>query len=243
MTAAWLGYALTTVERWPHLIAAYQVNSAGIDASTLVTPTFTPVTGEYIIVKAVGADSSLTFGTPTGGGWSYGNFFNDGAASHTRVAVWLATGITGGTPQTVSLTAAGTSQNHSMVVERWTAIRSGPVAPTTDVTGSGAPTSTVSQLSDFGMVSWVCGDWAAVDGTLTRTYRSDAQETGFRWLTGQFAAYWGYQLTSTPGAQTIGLSAPAGQTYTLCGVGFQSNGQPGHPAPRMWQAVARASFQ
>jgi hypothetical protein len=242
MTAAWLGYALTTIYQWPILMAAYQVNSAGIDLSALVTPTFTPATGDILVVKCVGADASITFGTPVGGGWTYSPRGTDTSASHTSLAMWTAPVTLGGTAQTVSVTPGGTAQNHSMVVERWANARLASAPALTDTTGSGGPSATNTTVGINSVVSWCSGDWAAVNGTLTRVYRSEAQESGFRWLTGQYTAYWGYQLTGNPGAQTVGLSAPVGQTWTLLAVELQTGGLTMRQIPRAWQAVARASY-
>lgn len=221
MTLAWLEMALAESDQWPQLVAAYQVNSAGIDLAATVTQPFTPVAGEFLIVKCAGADSSITFGTPVGGGWTYTSRGSDTTASHTSLAMWTAPVTAGGTPQTVSVTPGGTAQNHSMVVERWRNCRLATSPVVTDQIGSGGPSATNTTVGVNSVVSWVSGDWAAVNGTLTRTYRGEAQETGFRWLTGQYAAYWGYQAAQTPGAQTVGLSAPVGQTWTLLAVELQ----------------------
>lgn len=243
MTAAWLACGLSTTAQWPQPIAAYQVNSAGIDLSTLATPSFTPSAGELLVAKALGADASINFSTPTGGGWVYTARGNDGTASHTRVAMWTAPVTAGGTPQTVSVAATGTAQNHTIVVERWKACQLAPSPALTATLGSGAPSATNTCAGTKSAVTWCSGDWAAIDGTLTRVYRSEAQETGFRWLTGQYAGYAAYQLTTTAGAQTIGLTAPGGQTFTVLAVELQSTGAPGRPIPRLWQPVARAAFQ
>lgn len=243
MTAAWASFALTRTQLWPQPVASYQVNSAGIDLSALVTPSFTPQAGEILVVKCVGADASITFGTPTGGGWTYTSRGTDTSTSHTSLAMWTAPVTAGGTPQTVSVTPAGTAQHHSMVVERWANSRLAPSPALTDTTGSGGPSATNTTVGTNSVVTWCVGDWAAIDGTLTRVYRSEAQETGFRWLTGQYTAYWAYQPTANAGAQTVGLSAPVGQTWTVLAVELQTAGLTARPIPRLWQPVARAAFQ
>jgi hypothetical protein len=214
-------FALTQSIRWPQPVIAYQVNSAGSDLTTLTTPTFTPAAAEIFVVKCVAADSSLTFGTPTGGGWTYDPRGNDGTASHVRAQMWTAQ-VTG-TPASMSIavTATGTVHEHSIFVERWrnTQLASSPAL--TDTTGSGAPSATNATTGVRSVVSWCSGDWAAVDG-IARAYRSEAQETGYTLRAGAFTGYSAYQPAAVPGAQTFGLTLPAGQTWTVLAVELQT---------------------
>lgn len=205
----------------PQLIAVYQVNSAGSDTSTLTTPSFTPQAGEILAVKALGADRLLTFGTPTGGGWTYTSRGTDVTISHVSAAMWTAPVLVGGTSQTVAVTAAGTANFHTIVVERWAYARVAASPALTDQVGSGAPSATNTTVQPNSVVTWCAGDWAAVNSNTTRVYRSDAYETGSQWLSGFFTGYWAYQYAVSPGAQTVGLTAPAGQTWTLLAVELQ----------------------
>lgn len=211
-----------TLATSPLLVAAYQVNSAGSDLTTLTTPTFTPQAGEILVVKAVGADRTLTFGTPTGGGWTYTARGTDVTASHVSAAMWTAPVTAGGVAQTVAVTAGGTANPHTIVVERWTNCRLAAAPALTDQLGSGGPSATNTTVAGRSVVTWLSGDWAAVDGTATRAYRSSAGETGFRWVSTAFTAYFAYQTTVAAGAQTFGLTAPVGQTWTALAVELQS---------------------
>lgn len=202
------------------------VHSAGIDTSTLTTATFTPAAGDILVVKCVAADRTMTFGTPVGGGWAYTPRGSDNTASNVAVAMWSAPVTAGGTPQTVAVTPGGTANHHSLCVERWQQAALAPAPALTNQRGSGAPSASNSTVGQYSVVTWFSGDWAAVDGTSTRVYRSDTStETMFRWVTGQFTGYAAFQQAAAPGVQTLGLTAPAGQTWSLLGIEIMSTVQ------------------
>src|SRR4051794_7215805 len=104
----------------PELVAAYLLQSAGSDTTTLTTPSFTPADGEILIVKASSpAGDFAAYNTPTGGSLPYTQRGFDNSASHDRAALWTAPVATSPGSMTVSWTWAGAANFHSMVVERW----------------------------------------------------------------------------------------------------------------------------
>jgi hypothetical protein len=88
--------------------------------------------------------------------------------------------------------------------------------------GSGAPSDSLTTVAANSVVSWVSGDWAAVAGA--RTYRSSATEQGYHTATGLWTHYSAYQSAASAGAQTYGMTAPTGQTYTMASIEIQDSG-------------------
>lgn len=194
--------------------------------NTLTSTSFTPATGDIIVVKAVSGDPIQTMGTPTGGGWTYTNRVSDSTASHTRAAIWTAPVTTGGTAQTVALTFAGSIEWHSMLVEVWSGGQLAATPATVDTRGSGAPSTTLTTTAANSVVSWVDGDWAAVSPT-GRTYNTTSatptDEGVHDGSTTQYVAYYAYQTAASAATQTFGLTAPGGQTWTLLGIEIQAS--------------------
>lgn len=219
----------------PSLIASYLVQSAGADTTSLVTPSFTPLNGEVIVVKAVSADTPLTFNIPTGGSQTFTSRAVSTAASNCPSAIYTA--VISGSPglMTVTLAYGGSGAWHSMVVERWTGAQlAGAPATNSTKTGTGAPSATVTTTGANSIVTSCEGDWSAT-APGTPAYRSSALEdnggapNGHLTVSGQYTAYYFYQSAASAGAQTIGLTAPGGQTWAMIGIEIQDAG--GGPPP------------
>ena len=87
-----------------------------------------------------------------------------------------------------------------MVVERWSGAQLAATPVTVHVTGSGAPSTTLTTVGVNSIVSWCNGDWAAVNGS-ARTYSTTSgipAEDGYTFTTGAYTAYYAYQLASPP---------------------------------------------
>jgi hypothetical protein len=223
----------------PTLVASYQVDSASNDTSTLTTPSFTPAVGEIIVVKGLVEDSGRTLGTPSGGGGSYTQQVVDTTASHVYATIWTST-TTVASSTTVSLPfGTGAAAYHSMVVERWSNAQLAATPATADTRGTGAPSTTLTTAASGSVVSWCCGDWAAIDGT-SRTYNTTSAsptEDGYRFVSTNFTAYWAYQTAASASSQTFGLTAPTGQTWTLLGIEIQDLPAASQPAAGYWPVL------
>lgn len=212
------------------LVRSLLVNDAGSDQATLTSSSFTPTTGNILVVKYSSADTGLVPGTPTGGGWTYTKTSFSAGASHCYVSIWTAT--VGGSPasQTVALTSSGSNVPHSMVVEEWSGAQLA-ATPATNATktGTGAPSATLSTVANNSVVTSINGDWAAV-APGTPAYLSSALEdnggapNGHLTVSGQYTAYYFYQTAATLGSQTIGLTAPTGQTWSMVGIEIEATG-------------------
>lgn len=208
-------------------VAAYIVNSAGSDQTTLVTTSFTPADGEIIVVKAQSQrGDGNPFPTPTGGSLTYTLRESDSSVSHDRVALWTAAVGTSPGSMTVSLGSPGATNNHhSMVVERWQNAQLAGTPASVLTTGTASvPSTTLSTVAAGSVVSWLNSDFNAVDGA-SRVYNTTSatpQETGYRFNSGSATFYWAWQSAAASGSQTFGLTAPSGQNWSLIGIEIQT---------------------
>jgi hypothetical protein len=208
----------------PSLSASFSVNSAAPDSSTLTTSSFTPDVDDVIVVKAVTESSSQTMNTPTD---TQGNTYtlraSDATANHCWAGLWTAI-VGSATSMTVSVSRSFSGQ-HSITVEDWThaALDTTPATNGTK-TGTGAPTSTLTTTQANSAASWCCGDWSANDpsGRVYNTTSATPTEDGLHDTSGdptnQYVAYYAWQPADSVSSQTLGLTAPGSQTWTLLGV-------------------------
>jgi len=202
----------------PILVASYTVNSAAANTTALATSTFTPTPGEIIVVKMATEDSTFTIGAPTGGGLTYTSRGTQNAAGRCWCALYTAVAVGGTAGMAVTQGTVSGASWHSLTVERWRNAKLATSPATVNATGTSAPNTTLTTVAPFSVVSWLNTDWTATAGA--RTYRSGAVEDGYHNSAGYTVDY-AYQETTTAGSQTVGLTAPASQTWGILGVEVQ----------------------
>jgi hypothetical protein len=215
----------------PTLVASYFVQSStGGDSSTLSTPAFTPSSGEIIVVKAATWDTGTPSGTPSGGSLTYtqqATAAPGGFAGYCTIFTAPVTGSPGS--MTVTLSAPAGSCYHSMVVERWAgaAIAGTPASNATIHGGSGTPSVTITTTAANSIVTWANVEVNSRDPG-TRAYLSGATEDGLADGHASFSSvhYYAYQTAASAGSQTIGMSAPANQNWTIIGIEVLAAGPP-----------------
>lgn len=207
--------------------------------TSLVTASFTPPSGAIVVAKVICADAQTTSSTPTG--LTFTSRVNVGTAlSSTRTAIYTAVG--GGSAVTVTAAFAGNGDARALIVEVWTSAQLAATPATHSVVaGSGAPTDTITTAAAGSVVTWVDGDWAAIDGT-TRTLRSSAVETAYHRVSGLHTVYTAYQAAASAGSQTYGVSLPAGQSYNLAAIEIQDSGGGAPAVPPMLIMQTRRAY-
>lgn len=231
----------------PTLLASYEVDSAASNLTSLVTPSFTPSNGEVIVVKAVAENNNCVPGTPTGGSQTYTSRASSAASSNVAAAIFTAVVASSPGSMTITVPWTGTAKWHSMVVERWgSAQLAGTPATNSTKTGSGAPSATVTTVAANSIVTTLDGDWNA-NAPGTPAYRSSATQDGLHnKSTGNYVAYYFYQSAASAGSQTIGMTAPTGQAWTLLGIEVQAGAsdvnEPTTPAGTGWSGTAAQSI-
>jgi hypothetical protein len=209
----------------PSLITSYYVTTnPNSNSNTLTTPSFTPSTGEVIIVKAATWDSTISMGTPTGGSQTYTLRASATAGGfNTWVGIWSAT--ISGSPGSMTISSTPSAASwHNMVVERWSGAQLAASPATSTGNSTSAPASaSLTTTAANSVVSWLAGDAQSVDPA-TRAYLSSATEEnvddGHVGSNGVF--YFAYQAAATAGSQSYGLSAPTGMKYWIAGIEVQA---------------------
>ncbi|HKU18826.1 MAG TPA: hypothetical protein VJP80_06160 [Candidatus Saccharimonadales bacterium] len=218
----------------PTLVTSYFVQSStGGDTTTLSTPSFTPSTGEVLVVKAATWDTGTPSGTPSGGGLTYTRQSTAAPGGFAGYCT-IFTAVVGSPPgsMSVTLSAPAGSSYHSMVVERWSGATVAPSPATNGVVhGSSSPPSvTITTTAANSIITWVNVDENSSDPT-GRTYLSSATEDGLADGHSSVSSvqYYAYQTAATAGAQTVGMSTPANQNWTITGIEIlaQTSSPPG----------------
>jgi hypothetical protein len=204
--------------------------TATSQGTSLVSPSFTPATGDIIVVKAAGEDSTLHLNTPTNSAntitWTLQQ--SDTTSSHCSAYMWTGAVTAGGSActVTVSTVAGGAAQFHSMMVERWdgtTCQLAGSPALNKKVS-TGTATSSLTTTAAGSVISWMDADWAANSPT-SATYSNSSNNTSEgidNRSTNNYVAYYDYLQAPTAGATTYGVTAPTGQTYSLLAIEIQA---------------------
>jgi hypothetical protein len=202
----------------PELVTSYLVVANANNTSTTTTTSFTPDPGEVIVVKAFNADlDSPNIATVTGGDLTYATKIHIQGTDKSEAWIFVAeVGAESPGSMTVSVTWWGTAGRHGIVVERWdSGLVEGVPAQGATIMGTGAPSSALTPESADSVLTWICVDWDVVAGTAT--YRSSATQTQQSSMS-TVRAYAAYQDTPTTSAQTIGLTAPTGQNWSMGGI-------------------------
>ncbi|HEY8885956.1 MAG TPA: hypothetical protein VIM31_00435 [Candidatus Microsaccharimonas sp.] len=209
------------------LAASYSVNSATQAINqTITTASFTPTTGDLVVLKVITEDASVPAGAPsaTGGGITWVKRAENLVGNTVYAALWTGTVTSGGSAMTVSVTTSGGLNGYvSMVLERWTGAQFASPASVVYINGTtGTATGAITITGTGSVLSWLDGDWNASTGTVT--YSGGATQDGIHAVASTYAAYYAYQTVSA-GSQTFGLTSPTSQTYTLMAVEIQVSGQ------------------
>lgn len=179
----------------------------------------TLATGDIIVVTMATEDVADTMNAPTATGVTFTSRVADVTASH--CATYVYTGVvTSGGAKTVSAVRTVSSFFHGGVCTMFPTADGYSLAGSpnlTDTRGSGAPSASITGTSAGNILVAVNADWAAVDGA-SRTYRGTVTEDGYARPTAVIATHYYWHQTAASGTNTIGLTAPTGQTYTTGGV-------------------------
>ena len=206
----------------PSLVTSYFAQSSLTgDTSTLSTPSFTPATGELIVVKAATWDTGMPSGTPSGGSITFSQKATAAPGGFAGYCT-IFTGTVTGSPGSISITlsAPGSSCYHSMVVERWTrATVAASPATSSPINGNGAPSATLTSTAPNSIITWGNVDENSRDPS-TRAYLSGATEDGLAdgHTNTSSVHYFAYQTAAAAGTQTIGMSSPNTQNWVMIGI-------------------------
>ena len=195
-------------------------NNTGL---TVTSSSVTVQTGDVIIIRGMSADGAVTLNTPTNSGTAQTYTLRQSVvvASYSTAYLWTAIASVGQS-MTVTVTATNTAvQSYGFRVSVYRGSDGIGATAKTNI-ASGAPSLALTTTGANSAVECSNSDWAAADGT-TRTWRTvngaPMTEQGYYRDAAQYTNYSGWRAdTGAAGAQTLGLSAPAGQKYSMMGV-------------------------
>lgn len=212
----------------PTLVTSYFAESIKTgDTTTLSTPSFTPAAGEVIVIKATTWDTAVTSGTPSGGSLTYTRQTTAQPGGFNCYATIFTT-IVASSPGSMSVTLSPPSATsyHTMLVERWTNARLAATPATNAVisgslggTGVDTPTATITTTGPNSIITWVNADDQS-NNPAGRAYLSGAIQDGLGdgSLNTSGVFYYAYQTAAAAGSQTIGMTLPTGQKWTMTGI-------------------------
>ena len=215
----------------PTFVASYHYTHTGTATTGVVSAgPFTPNPGELLVIKIVSMngddDEARSCQAPWDGigqiTYTLQAANVPGDSNATYCSAYLYTGQVGASPSPMSIytqvqNTGGDGSDIFLVVERWAnAFPTSNICNTTwDGIHRSAPSTTINALTNS-YVTWVGGDIRGDDTTIT--YLNSATETFHYQKVAYECGYAAYQPVTSSGAQTIGMSSPNQQAWTLLGV-------------------------
>jgi hypothetical protein len=122
-----------------------------------------------------------------------------------------------------------------MVVERWSGAQLAVTPATNSLIhdGTGTPTATITTTAANSIITWANVDENSRDPNpvfpgIPHAYLSGAIEDGLAdaHSVGNTVQYYAYQTAAVAGSQTIGMSEPSTQNWTMTGIEVQDAATP-----------------
>lgn len=199
------------------------VNEEDTVYNTTTTPkttgSFSVEVDDLIVITAHMGEADIALGTPTNTGtaltWTLHQFaYTSGSGSY----MWTAR-ATVSESITVSVTQASATRNWGFNRTTLRGTGGAGASVKTSAQGSGIPSISLTTVRPGSAIFWCINDDASVDASASKVYLTDAGSHTEITYSRQGTAYAVYTsvniATTTPGAYTVGLSAPIGQTYHM----------------------------
>lgn len=182
----------------------------------------TTAVGDVLVIIGMIENGLASLNTPTGGTgltWTLRQSISLGS-DWCAVYVWTATATTAQTFSCSVSRSGSTGAWWGWVALRWSG--SGGVGASSKANASGAPSLGLTTTAANSAICIGNADWNAADGT-SRTWRSvngsPATEQSYFRNSSRYTLYAGRHTDAgAAGAKTVGLSAPAGQKYSITAV-------------------------
>ena len=202
----------------PTLITSYVSAQSSNNTTTTSTTSFTPDPGEVIVVKCWNQDwDNPNIDSVTGGGLSFGVRQHIQAEDYAEAWIFVAE-VGDESPGSMSVSVSWWDQagHHGMIVERWAnAMVEALPASNSSIRGTGAPNVSVTPTTANSVITWLNVDWNVASGSAA--YRSSATQTQSS-SSSNIKAWAAYQEPSSTSAQTVGMTAPTGQKWSLAAI-------------------------
>lgn len=188
---------------------------------TKTTPSFDVKAGDVLVAYAGQENGSYARVTVSGGSlsWTLQQEYTNGGA-WADAAVWTAV-VASDQTMTVNFDKGNVNNQYGGAV--LTFRRTGGVGSSSKTSNSGAPSLSLTTTKANSAIVILSVDWNATNATHTwRTTAGSLTETTDVFLSSIYTANGGYHPNvGAAGAKTVGLSAPAGQKYSIVAVEIQ----------------------
>lgn len=212
-----------------------QLVASGGDISTALTTTaYTPAVGDIIVVKCACSSGSQTLLTPTNSGgavtWTrrclYDTTNGNTGTIYGANSLWTGV-VTTSASMTISMGApTPTPATFSIMVEFWSTAtcKLAGTPATVQTTGNGTTeTGTLTSAAANSTLSMgYIDDYPKNPSGYTYRTTSTDEGTDNQYATSSYVAYYAYQAAVTAGGQTVGMTAPTAQNWTIYGIEIQS---------------------
>lgn len=221
--------------------AVSTTNTVGTNVSPKETAEISVQTGDRLLVGAT-MENQVAALTSTlsvsGGSLTWTELAKVSVSEYTYVIVWTAV-ATSTTSFKVKVTRGGAVEARFVVEAQVWRKSSGIGAVNKTNVLSGAPSLNLTTEKNQSAVGMFIGDWTASTGTAayrtgpgTYTSKLDLLESGF------YRAYGGYYAeVATAGAQTVGMTAPAAQKYSIVAVEIKGEEEEAPPSTTILSMV------
>lgn len=196
-------------------------DNGGSNNNALVSDAFTPDAGEVICIichTEAGTRLIANVAATAGSGITFTRRVqaSDSTSNTGRTEIWTAkVAATPASPITVTVTASGSAGRRTMEGVCFSNADLAATPATNAVNASTTCSSTLTTTADNSAVVGGVADWNGV--IAGKTYRSGATEIAALQVSA-VCAYGFYQLAGAAGAQTYGMSAPAGQKAAMAAI-------------------------
>jgi len=199
---------------------SYTAVSVWTNNTTPKTVNVAVQTGDVIVVGGGCEAADIDIGPPSDGVNTYTarQTVDSNTASQSIAVIWTATAATS-TTLTISVARGAAGKQFGFGVWVWrnatigTSASNGPTGGT-----SGAPSQAITTTAANSALCLVSTDWNAADGT-SRTWRDvngAHVEDSYERNSASYTIYAGHHVDAAgAGSKTVGLSAPAGQSYSI----------------------------
>jgi hypothetical protein len=220
----------------PTFVAKYESDWASALGLSQEMASVTVSANDLLLVFCVGAtwaNSDDNIVTPFGGGLTYSLLQQVRTLNEVTLGVWAAPCDS---PQSFTLTsgrdpAHNSGNMHGACVMQFAAV-AGVGASQVTAGNTGAPLNALTTVGENSAVVLYVGDWNAVSGS-SRTWRTvngttptagNGYELSYATVSGQYTLYGAQWPDAGPaGANSFGLSAPAGQKYQSVAVELRAS--------------------
>lgn len=202
----------------PTYVGEHEVSSwTTTSSSTKSTASFSVQAGDVLVAYGMTADASITESV-SGGSLTWTPRISDETVGYGASYEWTATAPSNAT---ITVTFTRTSGSNEFGGDVLQFRNSSGIGASSIAHGSGAPSLGLTTTEAHSAVVVASVDWNAVSGS-SRTWRTGAgalTETSYFFSSGGYTGYGGYHADAgSPGAKTVGLSAPTGQQYATAAI-------------------------